>query len=288
MNALAPVVTSLENQARPHTPLDVFGLAEAMRPFAGEGLSQVIDAAWETRNIIDTTLAGLQSGGTRLDLLGSSSEDLSALVRSAAHDQATTLLDPAGYSPAKRVDIQLTDQLEREMKEALKPHADEVVERLRPDFDAHVEVVKAAAKVGIDADTDAADLAATGTKAQLDAFRGLGQAVAGLEQIARLRNAITETLNYGPVQWPALAFVTGIETAAALESLESRYADVVETAQYHQAFTGAAFVQVRKDRLGGRWLHMVHGQYALRLNTAAEATAVLNRASGTSGTSEVA
>ena len=121
-----------------------------------------------------------------------------------------------------------------------------------------------------------AELANSGTAGQIESFRALPRAVAGLEQIKALRDSLTVTLNYGPRELPGLAYIAPVERAEDLQTATNRFAPEITVAQYHlPGGPGATFIDVERDRIGGRWLHMVSAGLTLHLNTADEVEQLL-------------
>lgn len=267
-----PVVYDLDRQYRPQEPLGVFELAETMRVHIGRDdkeFSRLVTHAWEVRNTIDRTVAEIENLSTPR-LLDLTPEDVAAVVRDTSHDAAARTLDNVGYSGWRRASEALERQIEDELKAELPAFADRVVESLRPSFDEQAAVIQTALDAGITQETNPADLAVTGTTEQLEAFRALPRAVAGLDQIKRLRDSLTLTLPYGPRDQLGLAYVEQVARAEDLETAVTRSADEVEYAQYTTEAHGTAPIKVVTERIGGRWLHMLAAGLTLHLNTADE------------------
>lgn len=269
-----PVVHDLDRQYRPQSPLGAFDLAEAMSAqLDSKAFRALVSRAWDVRDAITQTITQIEQGAIP-SLLDLDPSDIAELTRDIASSRAATLLDPVGYSPARRAHEALQDRLEADLKAALPAFADLLVETLRSSFDSHAEVIVGAFEVGITQDTNPAELAVNGSPEQIEAFRALPRAVAGLDQIKRLRDSLTMTLPYGPRDALGLAYVGPVTRPADLDTAISRSEDEVEYAQYDMHGAGTMPIKVATERIGGRWLHMVAAGLSLRLNTAAEVAAL--------------
>lgn len=277
---LARVVTNLDDQIA-ETPSfaglpalsEVLGLAERMRIHAGPTLEPVLDRLWAASDAIDRTLGEMEMSGAPADLLDLDVDQVADRFRDSAQTRAATMLDPAGYSPVRRAWETFTDALARQACAALKEGADVVVQNLRADFDRHLKVITTAAKAGISEHTDPSELLASGSTAQIAAFRALPESVGALDQIAGLRNQMTGVLRYGPPVHPVHSFITGLTSTLDAEGYAGRFDGTIETVQYNQPFNGSAFAKVQARRLGGRWLSLAtypNATTKLHLNSAAE------------------
>lgn len=276
-HGLARVVTDLEHQVQqaPHNPgppelNEVIQLAEQMRILTGDSLTPVLDRIWAAADAIDQAEVRIMSGGIQSDdLLDVAPDVITARVLASCHDRA------AREALAHQNAWHFRDALARSAGTALADTADQVVAALRSDFDKQVKVIEAAAKLGITEHTEDAELLATGTDAQIAAYRALPPAAAALEQMAALRIQMTRVLRYGPPVHAMHLFVTGITTALDAEGLAHRYDGDTETVQYNASVNASTLTRVHVQRLGGRWLALATypGKTKLHLNTAAEVTA---------------
>lgn len=274
---LAKVVFDLEHQVResstytgPPELNEVMQLAETMRSLTdGDALAPVLDRIWAAAEAIDKAEAQITAPTVNVDgLLDVDPDTLTQRVLESCRDRAAR--DALAFQNAQH----FRDALARSAGDALKGAADTAVESLRSDFDKHAKVIHAAAKAGLSEHTDPTELLEKGTATQIKAYQGLAVAVAGLDQIANLRNQMTRMLRYGPREAAVLAFVTGLTSHDDLSSAANRYEDPTEIMQYNQEFTGSAMVNIKVQRLGGRWLALVNAGHELHLNTADEAASI--------------
>jgi len=191
-------------------------------------------------------------------------------VRQAGVDLATNL-------EMARARIAFETRLAADAAKALRDRNDGIVAAMRKRFDPALEVIKVAAKVGLTAHTDAAQLLDTAAPDAIDAYRNLAPAVAELDRIAALRNSMTTVAGLGPVEHPMAALLTDVDDLTALEDAQAVWRGEVETVQVDMTM-GSTLVNVRRPRLGGPWLALVTAGYQVRLNTADEADAVLTAA----------
>lgn len=166
--------------------------------------------------------------------------------------------------------------------ELLRENADELVTKLRKDFDANLKFITTAHKAGITNQTRREELLDTGTPAAIDAYRALPSAVAKLDGIARVRLEMGRRIGYRPINagrdedlYEVAAFITGVSNALEFDGAELAWEGEDEHVQINGDFVGASIHRARKPRIGGPWLDLLSGGHAIRLNTATEAGAVI-------------
>lgn len=162
-------------------------------------------------------------------------------------------------------------------RKALNETSADLVKAMRQKFNSAAAIVKLAAEAGLSESTDPAALLNSGSPAALAVYRDLGPAIQTLDEIAALRNRMTEIGGVGPSDYIVAAFVTNINTPQQLKTAGSILKGSTRLAEVTQGrWTNQVYVPVQ--RLGGAWLALVVEGVDLRLNTGPEAAKVVTAA----------
>jgi hypothetical protein len=114
-----------------------------------------------------------------------------------------------------------------------------------------------------------------GDAKRLSAFRQLSAAVSTLDELASIRDQLTQVCGVGPHEYPAAAWLAEADTLLHIEGAAG-HVDSNRTVAYSGPM-GAGFRQVTVQRVGGHWLALLNAGYKLRLNTGAEAHALVEQ-----------
>ncbi len=166
------------------------------------------------------------------------------------------------------------ERLALDAASSLRSNSDQIVQQMREVFDPAVDAVRNAAAVGLTASTDPRGLADTADGETLDAYRRLAPAVVDLDRIAALRFQMASTANIGPADYLIANLVTA-GSIAALDGAQAVWQGEVETVAVELPSGGHHSARTRRPRLGGPWLALAGADFEIRLNTAAEADAVV-------------
>lgn len=222
-----------------------------------EAINDAVDRLGATRSPLDT-----------IDLATAQPEDIAEQVRQVGMTRAA---EEAIY----RVRDGLQFKLAAAAADHLKAESDRIVRAMRKRFDPAAATVQAASAAGLTQHTDTTRLLDTAPAEVIDAYRALAPAVAQLDAIAGLRNGLTSIAGVGPLEHPMAAYVTDVRSLDQLDGAQNLWTGEVETVQRDMPLTGSHLARVRRNRLGGAWLALVSAGYKLRLNTGAEAHAVV-------------
>ena len=180
-------------------------------------------------------------------------------------------------SDAQRVTSEFRDRLALDVAHALRDVSDAIVTALKHRFDKALAVVQKAADVGLEPTSNAQTIVADGNAKQLTSWRELPAAVADLDQVARLRDQLTEWCDTGPAEYLVAAYLAPGASLAEIEGATNRMRG--DTEVVHQQVAWHVTDQRRPvHRTGGGWLDLVTHGYRLRLNTGREAAALLEQA----------
>jgi hypothetical protein len=108
------------------------------------------------------------------------------------------------------------------------------------------------------------------------AFRQVPAAVRTLDEVAHLRDQLTQMCDVGPYEYPAAAWLAQADTLLDLEGA-AKHTNTTRTVPCSGPMS-AGFKQVTVHRTGGRWLALLTAGYKLRLNTGTEAHALVEKA----------
>lgn len=251
---------------------DFLALAANLRG-AGYDVGDEVERVEAINTAVDVMLSAEQSGHwlADIDLMTADPEDVAQRVRQAGIDRAAQM-----ELFNQRNGFQ--HRLARAAADSLRANSDAVVKAMRKRFDPAVKVVQTAAERGLTQHTNMAELLDIAAPEVIAAYRALGPAVAELDAVAGLRNQLTSVAHVGPTDRPMAAFITDVGSALDLEGAHNVWTGESEVVQHNVGMTGTHLARVRKQRLGGAWLALVCGGYKLRLNTGAEAAAVVEAA----------
>jgi hypothetical protein len=147
---------------------------------------------------------------------------------------------------------------ERFFKELCQGAADEILDSLRPQFDAAAEALAAATAV-VDINVDPRQLAETGTPEQLDAWRAIRPAVAQLDTISVIARGFgPRSVDFGVLDQPPLVdpldlvddavMCTGSDVVQAGRAFRARRADI-RTAPWLRITPKLNTISEAKERL---------------------------------------
>jgi hypothetical protein len=160
---------------------------------------------------------------------------------------------------------------------------------MKPKFTALLEVIRAAADLGIGAATTADEVVQSGDDEVMQAFRSLPAAVPELDQIGRLRDQLTTMCDVGNYRYPACAWLAEGVSLLEIEGAAMVAAGTTELVQRSTGVLGAVYHERREvERVGGRWLSLVAGGYPVTINTDREARSVLAAAAVAADEAETA
>jgi hypothetical protein len=214
-------------------------------------------------------------GGRRFEMVltNLTEDDLLAELREAA-------ADVLAHDELRLQGAKFVDQVAVEAAGILAIESDRITKAMRADFDEAVKVVQAAAAAGLTPTTTAEQVIELGADV-LGAFQTLPAAVAVLDELAGIRDELTTLAGVGPRDYPAAAWLANAATKLDLVGALSLAKGSTEYAQQEGVPFGAYMSKVPVRRVGGAWLALVCAGYALRLNTGAEADALVANAKRT-------
>jgi hypothetical protein len=181
----------------------------------------------------------------------------------------------ASQEATARLSSEFLDRLATDVRTALRGESDIIVQAMRPAFAKALAVVDTAAFVGIASTTNADEMVQAGDAKAMAAFRQLPAAVRTLDEVAHLRDQLTQVCDVGPYEYPAAAWLAEADTLLDLVGA-ANHNDSTRTVPYSNPM-GAGFLQATVHRTGGRWLALLTAGYKLRLNTGAEAHALVDK-----------
>jgi hypothetical protein len=273
----APVVYDIDDQTEFNPPPraavwplqigEVLALAATLRD-AGYQVGDVLTKTEEISDAVNEASSGVIDKYFEGDLLALDPAEVADRVRQAGIDRAC-------YLEMTRIRDALNLRLAKDAAASLHALSDDIITDMRKDFEPAVKAVQAAADHGLQPDTAVAGLLDTANPPTIAAYRDLAPAVATLDRIASLRTQMATVAGIGPRSHPVACFIADVASLAELEGAEHTWRGQVETVQHDLPFTGTHLAKRRRPRLGGPWLALTTAGYRLRLNTAAEADAVL-------------
>jgi hypothetical protein len=179
------------------------------------------------------------------------------------------------FEMARKVRGSFEDILARSARMALNTGSGDLIRTMRKRWNTAAATVKVAAEAGLNKDVDMAELLATAEPSVITAYRNLGPAVRTLDEIASLRNQMTEIGGVGPRTPQVAAYVTGVDTPQELATAQSILKGTVVTANVQVGRFANIPARVPVQRFGGAWLALVNEGFTLALNDGPEAEAVV-------------
>lgn len=265
---------SLQPPARPRYPASIseveslVSALEAAGCDVGPRVARVFDAHAAVIGALDADVSRHCQPG----LLDLEPERIAQRVRLAAGDVVASR-DPM----ASRVGPMFMEVLAADAASAVRDASENIfiAATLRPRFMAALAVIETAARTGLTSADGAASIVESGNTKQLTAYRQLADAVRILDEVAALRDQLTQRAGVGPVDHVGAAYLPVGATLGDLAAFDS-YADEVERRQHvDPVWLGVGTRDVVVHRTGGRWLAAITGGLELTLNTGPEADAVL-------------
>lgn len=230
----------------------------------GITIAKVEALATEVDRELDRSPSSYLNGA---DLLDTPAEVIAQRIREDA-------LSVAARDQFARAREDLNVALARSAVAAFHTASDAIVAKMRPPFRSALKVIQRAADVGLIPDTQAEELAATGTPEAIAAFRKLDPAVAQLDALARLRTQMAQVARIGPHDHPVASLLATVDHEHPLSSAEGIWRGTIETVQYNlPPYGGPIRTQLRRARVGGVWLDLIVRGYKPGIATAAEAQA---------------
>jgi hypothetical protein len=206
-----------------------------------------------TGSPIDGLRAGVQSGEINADN-----------VQEAIERAAMTI---AANEKARQVSAELDYPCSQRFAAAIRAHADEIVEALRPHFtDAAERLTSAASLIPLEATAE--DVLNRGPDAT-SAWHVLANAAETLRSISQVRTLLSRQYGYSHTGPEVAAFIAPVPAQEHLTRADMVFGGIGVVGQSLGA-TAVALADVR----GGVWRHLVDAGFDLRLNTRHEAQAV--------------
>jgi len=247
---------------------DVLALGGRLRD-AGYDVGDVLDKVDAVTAAIDAALGYDKRKYLSDDLLEVAPEAVAERVRQAG-------LDLVGHLEMARARQDFDQRLAVDAVTSLRAHGDSIVAAMRRQFDPALKVVQAAAATGLTPHTNVQTLADAADTKVISAYRALGPAVQQLDTIARLRTQMATIAGVGPADHPMAGLLASAASMSDLQGAQALFQGDIETVQYDlPGGIGSTIAKVRRPRLGGPWLALVDAGYTLKLNTGAQADAVL-------------
>ncbi|GAA1987159.1 hypothetical protein GCM10009817_30830 [Terrabacter lapilli] len=252
---------------------EVLALASALRD-AGYDTGTVIERIDAITIAINKVTHGDTARHLDGDLLDLPAGEVAERVRQAGIDRAT-------YPVQGEVQLGFEARLAKNASDALRTLSDPIVAHMAKDFALALKAVQRAAQQGLTPDTDTTSLLEHATPAAITAYRALAPAVTTLDRIGLLRIQMADMAGIGPKRQPAALFLAATEGSTHYDGAMNLWRGTTEAVQYDplDAVAGSTLKRINRHRLGGRWLALVVGGYQLRVNTAAQADAILADAS---------
>lgn len=172
-------------------PGDVARFVKALDDVEVTYPEQVASAMATHATIADGSLVATAGQVSTPDLLAMDHADLVAHIKGVA-----VLRSLAGDSLGNAA-WQVDTQLCAAAAVALREHADDILDQLRPSFDAAAKVVHEAVAVGVRSEMSAQQVIGVGDRA-VSAWRGLPPHIATLDRIAALRRDMAFVLKVAP------------------------------------------------------------------------------------------
>lgn len=253
-------------------PISVGQVQELAGKFARHGaeLPAAFDVAAAQLAAIDAHFAPGRGIGT--DLLALSPDEAVARVRGLGGDEAARLQQArvaGGYS----------DRLAVELAAALAADSDRIIGALQPAFDQAAAGVAAAAAAGLRPGCTAADAIELGDAA-VAAFRDLAEHRRTLDTLGNLRVELSSLCHLPPYD-KDLARLHADQVGPRQPEVAAFLADPVPDLGalfgYQDLYDGNSRRSHSRD-VGDRWLRLACAGRMLRLNTGADAQAIVDRA----------
>ena len=190
-------------------------------------------------------------------------------------------IDRASISEQASVRTHINARFTHVAAAAIRSDSDSIIEAMRTKFNPALKCVTTAVTAGITSTTVPATLAETGTAGQIAAFRALGPAVTILDQIVGLRWQLADIAGVGPATTPMACILERADSVADLEGAQNLWRGEHEVVQHDIEPNGSTMVRIRRPRVGGPWVALVRSGCKLRLNSGAEADALVANAKRT-------